>query len=159
MALFSKKSPAPAAAPAPQSTLPACTLTRDGQTLALDADASALLCSAWTTKQIADDAKEDLDALNGRLLDAYGPGCVLEIPGQVRLALTERETISITDAEQMKSVLGGRFEDLVETRLEYKLSDKLKAMLADGDHPLSEALRACCAAKTSSSVTYRPVKP
>lgn len=158
MALFAKKTPA-AAPVQPTVALPACTLTRDGQTLMLDPDASALLCSAWNTKQTVDDAKIDLDALNARLLDAYGPGCVLEIPGQAKLTLTERETIQITDPEQLRAVLGGRFEDLVETRLEYKLSDKLKALLADGDHPLSESLRACCAAKTSSSITYRPVKP
>lgn len=158
MALFAKKTPA-AAPVQPTVARPACTLTRDGQTLALDTDASALLCSAWNIKQTFDDAKVDLDVLNARLLDAYGPGCVLEIPGQAKLTLTERETVQITDPEQLRAVLGGRFEDLVETRLEYKLSDKLKALLADGDHPLSEALRACCAAKLSGSVTYRPVKP
>ena len=83
----------------------------------------------------------------------------MEIFGQVKLTLTERETIQITNVEQMQAMLGGRFEDLVETRLSYTLSDKLKTMLADGDHPLSEGLRACCAFKTNGSVTYRPVKP
>lgn len=158
MALFAKKTPAPVATPAAPA-LPACTLTRDGQTLALDATASALLCAAWNTKQGVDDAREDLEHLNAQLLDAYGPGCVLEIAGQARLTLTERETIAITQVEQMKAVLGGRFEDLVDTRQTYTLSDKLKELLADADHPLSEALRACCTVKASSSVTYRPVKP
>lgn len=152
MSLFPKKSPA---APA----LPACTLTRDGHSLALDAHTSALIRSAWETRQTMDDAKQVLDALNVRLLESYGPGCVLEIPGHVKLTLTERETVAITDLAQMRAVLGGRFEDLVESREEYKLSDKLKAMLADGDHPLSESLRACVAVKRSFSITYRPVKP
>lgn len=152
MSLFPKKSPA---APA----LPACTLTRDGLTVTLDEETSALIRSAWETKQTLDDTKQGLDALNARLLESYGPGCVLEIPGHAKLTLTEREAVAITDLAQMRAVLGGRFEDLVESREEHKLSDKLKQILADADHPLCEPLRACVAVKSSVSVTYRPVKP
>ena len=156
MALFSKKSPVvPTAAPA----LPACTLTRDGQTLALDAEASALLHAAWDRKRQVDEAKADLDAMNARLLEAYGPGCTLEIPGQAKLTLTERASVRIADPHTLKALLGGRFDDLVNTRIEYTTSDKLKELLADADHPLSDAVRSCCTFGASSSVTYRPVKP
>lgn len=110
----------------------------------------------WELKNQRDLADKGLKQINADLLAVQGTGCVITLEGVCSVALSERELVEISNPEALQQVLGSRFQDLVDSRTVHIATDKLKALLADADDPLSEQVRACCTVKISESVTYRP---
>jgi hypothetical protein len=124
----------------------------------VDADTLSLVKDGWEFKLQKDAADRQLKEVNQALLQLEGAGCTITLDGVCSASLSERDTIEISDPDQLQLVLGGRFQDLVDSRIVHTATDKLKAILFDADHPLAGQVRACCVIKTSESVTYRPVK-
>ncbi len=126
--------------------------------MALDAASIRLVLQGWDVKKKIDALKDDLDGINSKLIEAHGTGSSLVVTGVCRASLSEREVVKISDADKLRAVLGGRFDDLVRTEVIYKPEARLIEMAADGDEALSPSLRACLAVGKSSSVTWRAEK-
>lgn len=137
---------------------PAGQIERDGRMVSADADLIALACNGWIVKQNIEALQKELKGITDQLENSLGAGATLAVDGVCRVTLSNRQTFRLTDVEKCQALLGGRFDDLVETSLEYTLSDKLKAMALDPDHPLSEGLRSCILIKDGTTVTFRPGK-
>lgn len=138
--------------------LPAGVIENDGVITSADVGLVALACDGWVIKQKIDALQKELKTISARLENSLGIGAALSVDGVCRVTLSGRQTVTLTDPDKCEALLGGRFTDLVESHVEYTLTDKLKAMALDPDHPLSEGLRSCIVVKDSTVVTFRPGK-
>jgi hypothetical protein len=155
--LFGKAPSAPAAGRRPPLT---GLIERDGQCVSADEGLLALAAEGWAIKGQIDDLKARLDGITDALQNSLGAGAALVVDGQCRVALAERLTYALKDVERCKGLLGGRFDDLVAASVTYTLTDKLKELVQEAEHPLVKSgLDQCIAIKRSMSVTFRPVKP
>lgn len=116
-----------------------------------------LIRDGWAIKKQMDDLKNQLDAIQQKLIEAHGPASLI-VPGECRVIISEREALEISDVAGLKAVLGDRFDDLVKTRTTHVPSDKLKEMAVDGDDPKRDAIGACLTVKVSQSITWRAEK-
>lgn len=137
---------------------PAGMIEHDGTITSADAGLVALACDGWVIKQKIDALQKELKGITARLENSLGAGAALAVDGVCRVTLSSRQTVTLTDPDKCEALLGGRFTDLVESHIEYTLTDKLKGMALDPDHPLSEGLRSCIVVKDSTVVTFRPGK-
>lgn len=135
--------------------LPTGLLECDAHAIHASSDLVALAMDGWSLKLRIDALQAELKAINSKLEDAIGAGAKLRIEGICTVNVTGRQIITLTNVELAKQVLGGRFTDLIYERTEYTLTDKLKELVLDADHPLSESLRSCIQIKDSVSVTFR----
>lgn len=138
--------------------VPAGQIENDGFITSADQDLIAMACVGWALKQQIDDLQKQLKAITDRLQASLGAGAALAVDGVCRVTVSNRQTFKLVDPGRCEALLGGRFADLVSTSVEYTPTDKLKEMVLDGDHPLSEGLRGCFVLKDSTSVTFRPGK-
>lgn len=127
----------------------------NGQAIYASPDLVALAMDGWDLKLRIEALQAELKAINSRLEEAIGADAKLWIEGVCTVNVTGRQTITLINEELARQVLGGRFTDLVNERTEYTLTDKLKELVLDADHPLSESLRSCLQIKDSISVTFR----
>lgn len=139
-------------------SLPAGQIENDGHITSASPDLVALACDGWIIKQKIEALQKELKEITEKLENSLGAGAALAVDGMCRVTLSSRQTVKLTDVDKCEALLGGRFHDLVETHIEYTLTDKLKAMALDPDHPLSEGLRSCLVIKDSTVVTFRPGK-
>jgi hypothetical protein len=130
-------------------------MERDGQSLPASTPIAQLAAAGWTAKQAADQAADRLKQANARLIEAAGVGVSLVLPGACRIPIAERETAKVTDAERLRQVLGGRFEDLVEASVSYRPTPKLLAIARDPAHPLGAIVGELLAVSTTQTVSYR----
>lgn len=143
----------------PHRQLPAGQIeTADEQFLPASPDLVALAVDGWKIKQRIDALQKELKGITTKLENSLGAGTSLAIDEVCRVTISERTTFTLTDPLRCRELLGGRFEDLVQSTVEYTLSDKLKDMARDADHPLSDGLRSCIAVKSGVSVAFRPGK-
>lgn len=120
-----------------------------------DAELAAMIRDAWNIKQKLDAAKEAYAQLTQKLAARIGSGRTARLVGVARVSVAERQRVVISDAEMLKVVLGGRFDDLVRTVVRFEPEPKLVELASDGDSPLAEHVRECLEVKTSVSVTLR----
>ncbi len=134
-------------------------IVRDGgEVLPLDAASIRLVMQGWALKRQIDELDAQLKGIHAQLIEAHGVGASLIVHGVCRASIAEREAVRIKDAERLRAVLGGRFEDLVRTEVAYKPEAKLIEMACDGDEPLQPAIGACLVVGKSASVTWRAEK-
>lgn len=155
--LFGNSKTAPAPAPV-SPALPAGYIERESTYTSADSDLVALAVEGWIIKEKIDALQKTLKAITEKLENALGVGAALAVDDTCRVTIAERTTFKLTDPDTAEALLGGRFQDLVTTQIEYTPTDKLKAMVLDPDHPLSAGLRACMTIKSSTTVTFRPGK-
>ena len=138
--------------------LPAGLIENNGQCVSASSDLVALACDGWVIKQKMEALQKELKAITDKLENSLGVGAALAVDGVCRVTLGNRQTFKLTDVDKCAALLGGRFADLVDSSIEYTLSDKLKAIVLDPDHPLSKELRGCVLIKNIAAVTFRPGK-
>lgn len=138
--------------------LPAGQIERDGRITSASPDLVGLACDGWTIKQKIDALQKELKAITEKLENSLGAGAALVVDNVCRVTLSSRQIFKLMDVGRAESLLGGRFADLVETNTEYTLTDKLKNIVLDPDHPLSDGLRGCILVKESMTVSFRPGK-
>lgn len=109
----------------------------------------------WDLKLRIDGLQTQLKAINEKIQNALGAGAKLRVDGLCTVNVSGRQSLTLTDVEMCRLLLGGRFQDLVDERAEYTLSDRLKDIVLDADHPLNAGLRQCVQVKDSVSVSYR----
>jgi hypothetical protein len=154
-ALFGKTAP-----PSPRPTVLTGLIEREGQCVSASEDLLLLAAEGWAIKVQIDDLKARLDVITDALQNSLGAGAALVVDGQCRVTLSERLTYVLKDVERCKGLLGGRFDDLVASSVTYTLTDKLKELVQEVEHPLVKSgLDQCIAIKRSLSATFRPVKP
>lgn len=139
----------------PPRQIPAGSIEINDQYVSASPDLVGLAVDGWILKQKIDALQKELKTITAQLDNSLGAGAALTVEGVCRVTIAERTTFTLTDPLHARQLLGGRFEDLVQTSLEYTLTDKLKEMVNDADHALSAGLRECIAIKTSTSVTFR----
>ena len=135
--------------------LPTGLLECDAHAIHASPDLVELAMDGWNLKLRIEALQAELKAINNKLEEAIGAGAKLRVEGVCTVNVSGRQTITLTDVGMARQVLGGRFMDLVDERTEYTLTDKLKELVLDADHPLSESLRGCIQVKDSTSVTFR----
>lgn len=135
--------------------LPPGLLECDGQAIHASPELVTLAVDGWNLKLRIEALQAELKAINSRLEETIGAGAKLRVEGVCTVNVSGRQIITLTDVGIARQVLGGRFTDLVDERTEYTLTDKLKELVLDADHPLSESLRGCIQVKDSVSVTFR----
>lgn len=145
-------------APTPRQ-LPAGILEIDEDQSVADPDLVALAVDGWIIKQKIDALGKEFDAIKKRLIDSLPVGAQLRVDDVTTVSVIGRCSFKLTDAVACRKILEGRFDDLVNETPTYKITDKLKDMTLDPDHPLSEALRACFSVDDSVTATFRPGKP
>lgn len=145
-------------APTTVAPLPAGQIERDGLITSASPDLVALACDGWVIKQKIDALQKELKTITEKLENSLGAGAALAVDDVCRVTLSSRQTFKLVNVDKCEALLGGRFSDLVSTSIEYTLTDKLKDIVLDPDHPLSEGLRGCIVVKDSLAVTFRPGK-
>lgn len=138
--------------------LPAGQIENDGLVCSADPGLVALASDGWIIKQKIEALQKELKGITDQIENSLGVGASLAVDGVCRVTISARESFTLADPERLRAVLGGRFEDLVDVREEYKLSDKLKELASNPDEPLAELLRECIKVKCSTAVTFRPGK-
>lgn len=141
-----------------KSKTPAAYLHDGGVKRKAGRNLAKLAMEAWETRMELEALKERLSACNEKIVKAVNPGCAIEIPGMCRVTVAERQTVRVTDVEALEHVLGPRFEDLVDVRVNHRPLPKLVEMAADGDDPLGKAVRQALSFEHSVTVSYRPAK-
>lgn len=132
-------------------------IENDGHCVPARSDLTELAIKGWEIKQQIEALERDLKTVTKQLENSLGAGAVLIVDGLCRVTLSARQTVTLTDPERCRNILGGRFDDLVIETASYALSDKLKDIARDPDHPLSGPLRECLAIRDSVTVAWRPV--
>lgn len=154
--IFTRSADPSASPPLPEARHdPAGILERDGQALHASPDLVALVINGWELKQQIDDLQKRLRAITDQLQNSLGAGAKLTVDGVCRATISERQSFVLSDVRKCQAFLGGRFADLVEESVDYTLSDKLKTIVLNPDHPLSAGLRDCVVIKNSLTVTFR----
>lgn len=144
------------AAEMPFAKLPKGFLERDGQTVHASPDLVELAQDGWALKLKIESMLQDFKAINDKLQKALGVDVKLRVEGLCTVNISGRKKLTLIDADLCQQLLGGRFSDLIDERTEYNISDKLKEIVMDADHPLCESLRSCIEIKESVSTNYRP---
>ena len=113
------------------------------------------VAKAWAAKQRAEEAKKEWDQANKKLIETLGPGAVVVVQGLCRATIADRKSITIDDDDFLRTVLGDRFDDLVEEQVKYKPLDKLLSIANDENHELYELVREALTEKVTTTVTLR----
>lgn len=100
---------------------------------------TALVREGWKIKQEIDSLTKRFKAIGESLAEEY-TGAKLEIPGEVRVAISMSESVSILDVDALAVVLGKSFEHFVEESVAFKPKAELKAAALDEDHDYHEAV-------------------
>lgn len=135
----------------PVTTHPACVID-DGEALIPAPELAGLALEGWRLKQEIDALQDQLKRINNTLLETLEPGTALHVDGVVRIPLSARDSITISDPDALRGILGDRFPDLVESTETHKPTAKLKAMAADGDQ--GKLIAACFRVTTARAVSY-----
>lgn len=134
-------------------------LTDDGVCTPVDAGISAMIEDGWRMKGEIERLETNLAEINEMLCERFDADFKLTIPNLVSVRVGEREMISISDPENLKVILGARFDDLVKTEVKYKPEPKLKGIAHDTDHPMHSGVASCLTVEVSKKfVTWRAEK-
>lgn len=157
--MFKFSKPQESAFAAPSAVrLPRGILEYDDQIMDAPPDLVALAMDGWTLKQRIDALEKELKQITDKLSLQLAPGTKLAVDGVTSVSVAAHETFKLENVTACQKILEGRFDDLVDATTQYKLTDKLKDMILDPDHPLSDSLRACFSIKNGVMVTFRPGK-
>lgn len=130
--------------------LPAATVSRDGLTTPITDEAVVrLLVEAFRVRQAKEHAEDRLRERNADIQRLYDPGCTLYLEGFGRITLAAKTASRIVDVDTLIAVLGRRFADLVEEKIDYKPTTKL-LLLAEED----ARVRQCIGFSESKTVSY-----
>lgn len=152
---FNKSASAPTTPDEPARRLPEGILEHDGQALHASPDLVALVVDGWELKQQIEALQKQLRTITDKLQNSLGAGTSLTVEGVCRATISSRQVFVLSDVHKCQAFLGGRFADLVDESVEYTLTNKLKEIVLDPDHPLSAGLRDCVLIKESTSVSFR----
>ncbi len=134
-------------------------LIQGGSEVPAPADLAQLVLDAWTLSLDIEAQKKELDAKKQAISDALDfEGSVL-IPGTCRVTVTERKTISIANAEQLRSVLKDRFGELVVEKVTYSATDNLKGIATSATDPLHKSVVRWLKVSKSYPVSMEADKP
>lgn len=125
-----------------------------GEVRAADPALIRLAMQGWEIQKQISQLDEEMKIIKAGLQDAIPSGCSMVVKGVCRVVVSEAERVSIDDADRLAGVLGERFTDLVKIETVYKPEPRLIEMAADGDAPLSPAIRACLKVGKSLSVKF-----
>jgi len=143
------------AAEMPCAKLPSGQIENGGQVVSADPSLVELASDGWTIKQKIEALKKELKVITDKLENTLGAGSTLTVHGLCKATISGRERFVLIDPDRARALLGGRFDDLVNSSVSYTLTDKLKALVSDPDEPLAEPLRGCVAVEYSTSVAFR----
>lgn len=139
--------------------LPAGVIKRGDEELPASADTKRLAIRGWEIKCLMDELKAEQAEINAQLIKSEGLGTGLSIDGMCSISISERQTVTVSDADALKATLKGRFRDLVDETTTFKPTKKLIAMSCDATGDKVDGIRSALAVKVSQSVTYRAAKP
>lgn len=120
-------------------------VTPDGQRVEAADELVARCVQLWETRA---DGKQ-IDVLMAELkrdiatgFSGLDPSCYILVEGVCRVTL-KRGAVKpiISNVQAVRDLLGPRFQDLVEVKTTYKVTDKLVDILSSGDDELARALR------------------
>ena len=114
---------------------------------------------AWYLKTKLDAEKAELDQLNKKLLDSFGPGVSIVIEGVARATTATRQSVSIIDEAALRDQLQERFDDLVKTSVRYTAEPKLVELLTATEQPVDAPLAQATKVATSETISWRAEKP
>lgn len=87
------------------------------------------------------------------------PGEKIITPAGAVVSVVESFSVTLSNPDKAREVLGDQFDDLVSTQATYGVSYKplaaLKALACDGDNPVSKALAGAMTLKSSLSISYK----
>lgn len=118
-----------------------------------------LAIAGWEARQQISALEEHLKRINAMLIKEIGSDVSVLVDGVVQVSVAERQTLAVIDPPGLMRALGDRYEDLVAETISYKLSDKLKELLADGDDRQARKAREFIKVSSATTVTYRAGKP
>lgn len=118
-----------------------------------------LVEEGWRIKCELDALQKRLKHLNGQLLEKFGPGVKLVMPGVTSVNLVESSTVSISDVDKLGDSCGSYIEEYMETVTSYKPTAKLKTIAFDEKHEDHDHVTECITIKTSESVKWLAAKP
>lgn len=147
------KQAAKLAQPKEASRLAARIIDRDSNQR-IDAVEPALVhtaLQAWEIVQKIEALEAELKTHKDQLAQALA-GQSLVVPGVCRVSVATTSSVSIVDAEKLQTLLGDRFNDLVDISVSYKPSEHLLQMASDGDDPMAPAYRALLKVRRGTTV-------
>lgn len=117
---------------------------------------SAMLSEAYKKKTKIDQLAAEVKMLNEKVLSKLGVGATVEAD-KFKASLVETTRYSVKDSSILEKNLGERFSDLVEKKVSYSLTTKLKNMLEE-DTQTAATLTEAISKSKSQSITYRANK-
>lgn len=151
---MSSKKTASAALKAQAPAAPAAYILERDSGERIDAVAPALVrtaMAAWDLVQRIDALEAELKAKKYELAQALA-GKSLIVSGVCRVAVASSHSVTISDADKLRDLLGDRFDDLVDQTVSYKPREALIEMSADGDDPMAPAYRALLTVRSGTTV-------
>ena len=97
---------------------------------------------AWGLARRIEELEAEFKQVKEALAEDLGTGESLVVTGVCRVSVASSTTVSVTDVDELRALLGERFDDLVTETVSYKPSEQLIEMSADGDDPMAPAYRA-----------------
>ncbi|MBE0368258.1 hypothetical protein [Pseudoalteromonas aurantia] len=113
-----------------------------------------LALKGWEYKTQIENAQKQVKQINSEILKKLEVGQALVIEGVGRCTPTQAERYSISDLEELKTLLGPRFKDLTTQSVSYTASAKLKEMACDEDYAKHAELQACFSISQSLSARW-----
>lgn len=141
--------------------LPVTTVKLGKETFPAPASLGELVQKGKDIKDMMDELKADLEAINAQILAEVprwmeGTGTLHIIVDKVDCTVTLRDGVTIGDVDQLRTVLGNRFDDLVKAKVSYAPEAKLVAMATDGDEPLQRDIAGCLKIQEAkATVSYK----
>lgn len=116
------------------------TLIQGGSEVPAPTDLAQLVLDAWTLSLDIDALKKELDAKKQSISEALDFEGTVVIPGTCRVNVTERKTISVANAEQLRALLKERFVELVTEKVTFSATDNLKSIAVSATDPLHKSV-------------------
>ena len=111
-----------------------------------------LAIDAWALARRIDELEAELAERKAELAKAIGTGRSLVVPGVCRVSVAATSSVTVTDVDKLRALLGERFADLVISSVSYKPTDKLIEMSVDGDDPMAPAYGALLRVRSGTTV-------
>ncbi|KID56881.1 hypothetical protein JF50_13380 [Pseudoalteromonas luteoviolacea] len=139
----------------PTNNIVVITKKEDGETKRKAAPALAELAQrGWELKTTIDNAQKEVKEINTEILKKLKPGQAVVIEEVGRCTVVESTSYKISDADELKSILGPRFKDLTKQTVNYSATPKLKTMCIDADEPKQMQINACFTVSSSTAAKW-----
>jgi hypothetical protein len=118
------------------------------------------LCQrAWSIKTQIDFLSESMTKTKKLIAEALDDDGTVLLPGVCRVTCAKRSTVAIAKIEELRAVLGQRFDDLTEEKTTYAPEKRLLDIAANPGHMLHAAVLDCLSTTVTTSVTLRAEAP